>query len=556
MTDGMSNRLVTAPPVPVPARPVRRGVDAAIARRAFRQLRIGAAACALGFGLTVAATASSYVSTFPTAASREQLVIVTSGDAGLSVLLGPITEVGTVGGYTVYKIFVFLTTVGALWALLAATRLLRGEEDAGRWQLVLAGGTRPARATAATLGALGGAVAVVFVGTTLFTVLTGRNPDVGFGFGESVLYGLSLTVAPAVFAAVGALTSQVGRTRRLATGLGMGVFGVAFVLRMVGDTGPNERWLLWLTPFGWTELMRPFTVNDPWPLVPAAVTVVVLAVGAVALASRRDAGDGVISGRDVVTLRPRGLRSAFGLSTRLELPVLAAWCAGAVASAAVLGIVAEMTSASIPSSMRDMLDKFGVRGNFTNQYFGVAFLFVATVVALLPASQVSAACDEEMSGRLVHVLTRATTRAGWFAGRLALSAGAIVSASVLAGFAGWASARSQGVDVALGPLMGAGLNMVPTALVTLGIGAVMLSVAPRAAAGTIYGVVIWSMMAYLLSSLVAGLGWIDRVSLFHYMALAPAETPDSVTVVVTLGLAAVLCTTAVVRFTRRDVRAG
>ena len=84
--------------------------------------------------------------------------------------------------------------------------------------------------------------------------------------GETVLYGLSITIAPAVFGAVGAVTSQLGRTRRVATGLGMGVFGVVFVIRMIADSSAGTRWLLWATPFGWTELMRPFTDNDPWPL--------------------------------------------------------------------------------------------------------------------------------------------------------------------------------------------------------------------------------------------------------------------------------------------------
>ena len=73
-------------------------------------------------------------------------------------------------GYTVYKCFVSLTTIGSIWALLAATRLLRGEEDVGRWQLTLAGATRPAKSTAATLLALGAAVGVVFLGTTLATL--------------------------------------------------------------------------------------------------------------------------------------------------------------------------------------------------------------------------------------------------------------------------------------------------------------------------------------------------------------------------------------------------
>ena len=177
----------------VPSRPMT--AESAIARRAFRQVWVGATAWALVFGVTVAASARSYVSSFPTAASRHQLLVTTSGDAGLAVLLGPVSAIGTVGGYTVYKGFVFLTTIGAIWAILAATRLLRREEEAGRWQLLLAGSTRASRATAATLLALGAATAIVFAGTTLITLLAGRNADVGFGAGESVLYGLSIAIA-------------------------------------------------------------------------------------------------------------------------------------------------------------------------------------------------------------------------------------------------------------------------------------------------------------------------------------------------------------------------
>src|SRR5262249_41947772 len=152
----------------------------------------------------------------------------------------------TVGGYTVYKAFVFLTAIGAIWGLLMATRLLRGEEDAGRWQIVLAGATRPGRATAATLAALFAAVGVPGAGTTAISLLAARDPDLGFGFGSTLLYGCSLTVAPAVFVAIGALTSQLGRTRRVATTLAMYAFGVLFIVRMIADSGPSTHWLLWL----------------------------------------------------------------------------------------------------------------------------------------------------------------------------------------------------------------------------------------------------------------------------------------------------------------------
>jgi ABC-2 type transport system permease protein len=530
--------------------------DVAIARRAFRQVWIGATTWGVVFGATVAASALSYVSSFPTAASRHQLALTTRGDTGFAVLFGPVSSIDTVGGYTVYKCFVFLTTIGAIWAILAVTGLLRREEDTDRWSLLLAGSTRAFRATAATLSALGAAVAVVLCGTTLITILAGRDSRVGFGVGETVLYGASIAIAPAVFGSVGALTSQLGRTRRVATGLAMGVFGVAFVLRMIADSSSRARWLLWTTPLGWTELMRPFTRNDPWPLVPAVVSVVCLCGAAIVLASRRDVGEGLLASRDVSALRPFGLRSPFGLTVRLELPVVAAWCAGAAAAGFAFGIVVKVATGSVPRTIRDTLAKFGGKGTFANQYFGVAFLLVATVVALLPAGQIGSASEDETTGRMLHLLVQPTRRATVFGGRLVLSGAAAVLAGLLAGISAWLGARSQGVAVHLGTMVGAGLNVVPTALVALGVGAVVLAVAPRRAAATVYAVVIWSLLGDLLASMVAKLKWLDHLSLLHYMALAPAQDADTRTIAITIAVAAVLCIAATICFDRRDVQSA
>lgn len=536
--------------------PARWTAEIAVARRAFRQVRISSAVCAVAFGGTAASSALSYATTFPTVASRTELAGTVGADTGLAMLLGPIASVDTVGGYTVYKCFVFLTTIGAIWALLAATRLLRGEEEAGRWELILAGSTRPARATAATVVALAAAVSVVAVGTALLVLLSGRSPDVGLDARGSLVYGLSIGIAPATFVAVGALTSQLGRTRRMANGLGMAVFGVSFVLRMIADAGPGSRWLLWATPFGWTELVAPFTQNDLRPLVPAALVIVVLSAAAVVLSARRDLGAGVLASHDVAAPRPFGLTSPLALSTRLDLPVLGAWCAGATATGLVLGIIAKITASSIPPSMTDTLVKFGVQGAFVKQYLAVAFLMVATVVMLLPAGQVSAACDEEMSGRLVHVLVGSTTRPRWFVGRLALTAVAVVVAGFLGGAGAWVGAATQGVELDLLATVGAGLNVVPIALVVLGVGAVVLSIAPRAAGRAVYGVVIWSLLIDLVASMITSVSWLAHLGLFHYMALAPAQPVDPLTVVLTLGVALALCAAATLRFRHRDIATG
>ncbi|WP_088289132.1 hypothetical protein [Kineosporia sp. A_224] len=550
----MSTAEALRPATEGPVRRTRGGAERAIARRAFRQVRVGALLVGLTTGLSVYATATAYSKTYPTAALRQQAADLVGSDAGLRILLGPIGEIATIGGYTVYKNFAFLTTVGAVWAVLAGTRVLRGEEDAGRWQLQLAGATRPGRGTAAALGGLAAGLLVVLLLGTGLSLLTARDPALGMPAGSTLLYGLTLAAVPAVFAAVGAVTSQLARTRRTATGLGLAVVGAAFVLRMAGDAGDRTAWLGWLTPFGWAELVHPYTHRDARPLVLALLVAGALAATAVTLAGRRDVGDGLLASRDTAAVRPFGLRTAFGLSLRLELPTLVAWVVGALLTGLLMGSFAVITTQDVPDSMLDMLRRYGLEGSFLEEFLGIAFLLLGTVVALLPASQTSSAVDEETSGRLVHLVAAPVDRRTWLAGRILVTMAAVLAAAVLGGAGVWAGAAVQGLRLDLALMLGAGLNVVPTALVALGVGSLVLSLAPRAAGATVYAVVVWSVFADLLAPLSGALEQVGTLSLFHWMALVPGEAADPATVTATVALGLALCAAGVVLFTRRDLR--
>jgi ABC-2 type transport system permease protein len=536
-----------------PALP-RAHTDRAIFWRTFRQVRTGALVVAVGFGLSAASTALSYASAYPTEELRQEAVAIVGNDVGLAILLGPIASIDTVGGYLVYKNFVFLTTIGAIWALLAATKVLRGNEEAGRWQLLLAGSTRPARATAAALAALAAAVGVVFVGLTLCTLLAARDPELELGLWSSVVYGASLALVPAVFVAVGALTSQVSRSRRQASGIGLAVVAAAFVLRMIADTGPGARWVAWLTPFGWTELVAPFTQDRLTPIGLGLVVTVVLGAAASWLASRRDVGAGLVGSNDRSEIRRFGLGSPFGLSVRLERGVVIAWWIGAAVLGFTMGLFAAVTTVSLPESLRDPLANFGVSGAFVDQFLGVVFLILAGVVALVSAGQLGAAAAEELSGRLVHVVAGPTRRTAWFAGRLVIAASATAVAALLTAVGIWIGGRIRGVELDLASVLGAGLNIIPTALVALGIGSVALAIAPRAAATTVYVVVTWSIFVDLVAALVPSVSWLGRTSLFDTMALAPGETPVVSTLVVTTVVALALSASATAIFARRDLQ--
>lgn len=530
------------------------GAHRAIAGRSFRQVRRGAIAWGLAIGLTAAASAVTYADSFPTPASRAQLAATTAGDPSLAVLLGPIDEIGTVGGYTVYKGFVFLTTIAALWAIFATTRLLRGEEDAGRWQLVLAGSARPGDATAAALAALGAAIAVVTVLITVIVAAAGRDPAVAISPIGAVRYAASIALVAAVFVGVGAVASQLARTRRAANGLSALVFAAALLVRMVADSDPRLHWLRWLSPFGWSERMRPLTAPSSIPLLPAAAMTGALIAASIALAARRDVGAGLLARAEHGRFRPRGLGSTWTFALRQERNVLIGWILGATATGVFLGTLAQITTRAVPASMQTTLDKLGIQGGLTRQYVSVSFLLVATILALLPASQIAAAADEELSGRLPHLLAQPVGRDRWLAGRLVVAALAIALAGLVAGLATWAGATARGVDLSLATLVAAGLNTVPTALLVLGIGALVLVFAPRAASTVVYALVIWSLVVDIVAPLLTSAGWLADLSVFQPMALAPAEPIDAATTTAVLALALVGGALACVLFHRRDLR--
>jgi ABC-2 type transport system permease protein len=528
--------------------------EPAIARSALRRTWVAATAWALVFGGSAAASAVTYAGTYPTSAERQAIASTTGRDSGFAVLLGPVADIGTVGGYTVYKNFVFLTTIGAIWALLAATRLLRGEEDAGRRQMLLSGRTTPVRATAATLAGLMAAVGIVFTGAVAVLLLAGRDSRLEFGTGSTLLYGLSLVINPVLFAAIGAFTSQLAATRRGAAGMGFGAFAVLFVLRMLGDSGPHMHWLLWLTPFGWSELLRPFTRDALLPLLPSAAAALALTAAAIGLSARRDTGAGLLASRDTAPPRLSGLGSPTALAARLELPTLAVWCAGAGAAALSLGSLAKVVTDTSTRSLANALDKFTPQGALVDRYLSVAFLFVAAIVALIPAGQLAAMAAEETSGRTAHVLAGPASRISVLVGRLALTGAAITTAGLLSGVGAWLGAAMRGTDVGFGSMVATGLNLVPTSLLVLGIGACVLALAPRAAGVAVYAAVIGSLLADMLGSLEPGTHWLRKASFFHYMASAPTESPDALTVVITVALAGALCALACVLFQRRDLQ--
>ena len=170
------------------------------------------------FGVIVASSALTYTRIYKTPAERERLADVFGQDHAASALFGPAPQLQTVAGFTVFKVSMTLMIIGAVWGLLTSTRLLRGDEDAGRWEILVSGQTTQRRGVALVLTGLGVAAAVLWAITALVTVVVGRSSSVHVGAAAGLYLALALVASAVMFLAVGAVTSQLAPGRSQAGG--------------------------------------------------------------------------------------------------------------------------------------------------------------------------------------------------------------------------------------------------------------------------------------------------------------------------------------------------
>jgi ABC-2 type transport system permease protein len=507
------------------------------------------------FGVFVASSALSYTTIYKTQAERHHLAAAFASDKASSALFGPAPQLQTVAGFTVFKTSMTLMILGAVWALLTSTRLLRGEEDTGRWDLLLSGQTTRRGATAQAFIGLCAGVFTLWTITALATVVTGLSSRVHIAAGPALYFALALASSAVMFLAVGTLTSQLAATRRQAASYAAAFLGVSYAVRLVADSGVGFHWLIWASPLGWVEQLRPLIVPRPLVLVPIVAFTALVAGIAVHLAGMRDVSASTLPDRASSQPHLRLLFGPTGLTIRLIRPIVIGWWVAIAVTGLLTGVVAKAAGGTISgSSVQRVFSRLGARGTGTDAFLGVSFLVLAILIAFLAAGQITSARSEESSGRLDHLLVRPTSRANWMGGRLLVAAAVVLASGAVAGVFTWLGTASQQSGVGVTTVLSAGLNIVPPALCILGVGALTVGVWPRASSFVIYGLLGWSLLVEIIGGIGALSHWTLDTSVFHQMSSAPAVPPDWQVNGVMLAIGLVSALGGCFVFSRRDLQ--
>jgi ABC-2 type transport system permease protein len=296
--------------------------------------------------------------------------------------------------------------------------------------------------------------------------------------------GLSIAAAGWVFAALAGLTAQLTETARTATGIAVTAMGLLYAVRAAADVGESS-WVSWLSPFGWTQRMRPFAGDHAWPLLPVIGLILLLMAVAYRTSARRDLGAGILPPRLGPAHATPGLRSSLALAWRLQRGTLLAWAVASTAFGAGLGGVARSAAEQLNASeaLSGLIERMG-GGRPVDGFFAFVIYLMSQVITVYAIQATLRLRAEETSGRADAVLAGPVGRLRWAGGHLAITAAG--SGIVLAGLGlgmglvHGLSTGDPGGEVAR--LLGASLTRLPSVLVLAAIAALMYGLLPRLAA--------------------------------------------------------------------------
>ena len=496
--------------------------------------------------LLVASTVASVKGLYPTQADLDAAAAASRDNAAAIIFNGPAQSLDTVGGQVAFQTGTWGLIVMGLMSVFMLGRLTRGEEEAGRAELVRSlpvGLHAPAAAamiTVATMNVVAGAlVAVVSAG-------------LGLPVAGSVAFGLSFTAFGLFMAAVTAVAAQVTDNTRVVYGVGGLVLGAAFVVRAIGDIGSGA--LSWLSPIGWAQKLRPWAGETWWPLLVIMGATGVLAWVVFTLSRRRDLGAGLVAPRAGPARASRWLASPLGLATRLQRGSLIGWAGALVVLAAAYGSVADAIDEFVKDNqaLSDIIAAQG-GGTLQQQYVAMSFRVLALVAAGFAVQSVLRVRSEETAGRADLVLATPVGRTRFASGHLVLAFGA--SAAIL-GAMGVAFALSdamvRGDFGAVGTTIVAAAIYVPAVWLLAGLTVALVGLAPRVCAAA-WGVLGVCFVIGMFGQLLGLPHVVEQLSPFESVPDYPAVAFDGVPLVVlTLG-AAVLTAVGLAGLRRRDL---
>lgn len=515
---------------------------------ALRRDRVRILAWIAGIVLLVVVTVGSVKGLYPNQAELDKAARASEDNAAVIIFNGPAQALDTVGGQVAFQTGSWGLILMGLMSVFMVGRLTRGEEQAGRVELLHAlpvGAHSLAAAAMVTVAAMNG-VAGALVTLALVAL---DLPVAG-----SVVFGLSFTLFGLLLAACTLAAAQVSENTRVVYGIGGVVLGTSFVLRAIGDIGDGT--ISWLSPIGWAQKTRPFAGERWWPFLVVVGATGLLAWLAVILSRRRDLGAGLVAPRAGRARAGPSLGSPLGLAVRLQRGSLIGWSAGLAVLAIAFGSITESINEFVEDNetLTDIIAAQG-QGTLVEQYLAMSFRILALVTAAFAIQSALRIRSEEMSTHAEQVLATPVSRTRWATSHLTIACGGTLVVLFLTGATfGVADAAVTGDTGAIWRAILGSLAFAPAVWVLVGLSATIVGLAPRATMlpwAVLAGCFVIAIFGQLLDLAPS----IQDLSPFQHVPQYPATDLRALPLVALAAVAAGLTALGLAGLRHRDVGA-
>ena len=469
-------------------------------------------------------------------------------------LIGTVSDAAaqTLGGAIWSKYWMFGGIMLMIGMLYLTTRNLRGDEDAGRAELMRAYPLGLHSRLAATIWI--NVVASLIIGALCGPVVAPIIAGSAWGGGATGAYvfGLSIAGLAILGVGIGALTNQLAPTNGGANGIGIGIIGVFYIIRVLGDMNSSNA-LIWASPIGWGQKVDPWGANRLWPILLQIVLAAVCIVIAWVLEQRRDLSAGLFAARSGSSRATSFTTTSVGLSLRTQRASIIAWFIGVVIMGDLLG--------SVVQKMHDLLSDstFGgadVQSGLVEGVIALMSGIVALCITAFGIQSISTMRVNEEMGLAEAQLAGPLSRLGWALRRLAVAFGLTVLMLLVAGYMlGYAYQSADGADSSLttAVFVNAVLVYLPAIILLMSVFVLGFGWWPRQAV-----MVAWIVFGLMFVFMIVGVATkipqkVLNLMPFQALPAIPLDPMRWTPVIVEVGIAVVLTVVGLIGFRRRNV---
>jgi ABC-2 type transport system permease protein len=538
--------------------------------KTLRDVRVAILGWGIGTGLLVYIVLAAFPSLVTTPQARASLVALAQGFAWLAQ---PIA-VDTPGGYATFKYGPTILII-ALWGISIGSRILRGEEERGSLDVLLAVPENRVRVALEKVAAIWTALLGMGVLIAILVFAGGRNVHASFMLGDSLLFALNLMLAAALFMGIALLLSQFTQERGTAAGITGILLLVAVILDMVHRIIPNTERISQLSPVYYYNLSKPlvpgYGANAVGLLVLSAM-VLVSTSAAVWFFKARDVGGTVAlpsfiprraaaSRVQPLPVNEWSLRSIYARSLGMIGRAAFWWTIGIAGFSAWMVVIVKQTEGMLATlyqsspTLASFFKNIGGSSAVTNAtILSALFAFIPVALMAFAVIQANRWSSDEEEGRMELVLAAPQPRLALIAGRF----GALTTATVIIGLATLlttdAASAITGIKLDSGNVAVAALTMIPVGLLVAALG-YLFSGWLRTAFDTgllSFLVALW----FFISFIGPELNWPDatlRLSLLYYYGtplLHGLRLADTIGILITAAIAFAI---ASLRFSVKDI---